>query len=159
MQTMKAKRTTESNRNGRSLTAEDIADAAWQPWFLPQAVAHKITQIVPPGYRKRFRFYFDDFGCLACGRKDRPYRSLGFCEVCHSKITIRMRHTLKRHRRELGVAGTTPRVRWYIEQVDRAQELLAEFVPHKGKSRNQALLADDKKDLARRGRGYSSVSA
>lgn len=142
----------ESNPSVRSVTNEDIADAAWQPWFLPKVISQKIIRIVPPGYRKRFRFYFDDFGCLGCGRKDIPYRSLGFCEVCHSKITIRMRHSLKRHRRELGVGGTTPRVRWYVEQVDRAQELLADFVPYKRKSRNP-LLVDGKERFARRGRG------
>lgn len=132
---MKAKHKVGSNRNGRAFTSEDIADAAWQPWFLPKEVSQKIVQIVPPGYRKRFRHYFDDFGCMGCGRKDVPYRSLGFCETCHSKVTVRMRRSMKSHRRELGVTRTTPRIRWYVEQVNRAQELLADFLPQKDKPR------------------------
>ena len=138
MKTLKAKRLTESNRNGqKSIKARDVC---WQPWFLPMDVSKRIWRLIPPGYRKRFRFCFDDFGCFRCGRKDIPFRSLGFCENCHSLITIRMRKSMKRHQKELRDTRATPRIRWYMEQVTHAEELLADFLPHKHKSRKPSNL-------------------
>lgn len=40
-----------------------------------------------------------------------------------------MRRSMKRHRREIETIRTGPRVHWYLEEVDRAQELLADFLP------------------------------
>lgn len=45
-----------------------------------------------------------------------------------------MRWSLKRHKKELRASGGTPRVKWYMEQVDRAQELLADLLPRKRRS-------------------------
>lgn len=36
---------------------------------------------------------------------------------------------MKRHRKELDVNKASPRVRWYVEEIDRAAELLADFRP------------------------------
>lgn len=108
-----------------------VSDVAWQPWFLPKDISKRIVELIPPGYRKRFRFCFDDYGCFRCGRKDIPYRSLGFCENCHSLITKYLKVSMKRHKRELRAIRTSPRVRWYVEQINLAEELLADFRPHK----------------------------
>lgn len=122
------------------LRAADVADVAWQPWFLPKQVSQKIVQIIPPGYRKRFRFHFDDYGCLRCRRKDIAYRSLGFCENCHSLITKEMRRSMRRHRREIETIKTDTRVHWYLEEIDRAQELLADFLPQQKNRRTDGHL-------------------
>ena len=126
-----------SKRNRESVRAL-VSDAAWQPWMLPREVSHEIVKLIPPGYRMRFRFCFDDFGCFRCGRNDIAYRSLGFCEVCHTLITTRMRWSLKRHKKQLQASGGKPRVKWYMDQVDRAQELLADLRPRKRRSRKSA---------------------
>jgi hypothetical protein len=135
VKTLQAQRTTESKRNSQKSINGNAADAAWQPWFLPKEVSQRVIRLIPPGYRKRFRFCFNDFGCFRCGRKDIPFRSLGFCENCHNQITTWMRRSMKRHQRELRGNRSTPRIRWYMEQVNRAEELLADFVPPKHRSR------------------------
>lgn len=137
MSKLTALRTIELNQDDLESIEALVADAAWQPWFLPKVVSKKILSLIPPGYRKRLRFYFDDYGCLMCDRKDIPFRALGFCENCHSLITRRMYRSMKRHRSELRSTRSSPRIRWYIDQVTRAQELLADFVPHKNRPRNR----------------------
>lgn len=137
----KAGRKINSNSADLASVRELIGDAAWQPWLLPKKVSQRIVPLIPPGYRKRFRFYFDQFGCMSCKRKHIPYRSLGFCEICHSDIALRMRRIIKRHRKELAVDRASPRVRWYLEQIDRAQELLADFLPSGGKAHNPSAVS------------------
>lgn len=121
------KRTSKSGRICKASVAARVAEAAWQPWLLPKEVSQRIIRLIPPGYRNRFRFCFDDYGCFRCGRKDVPYRAIGFCQNCHSRITKYMQITMKRHRRELCAIKTSPRIKWYIEEVSRAEELLADF--------------------------------
>lgn len=136
MRVLRAKRKRTESDDHRTFTKEEVADAAWQPWLLPKEVSQRIIRLIPPGYRKRFRFYFEDFGCMSCRRKDVVYRTLGFCEICHSKITERMRLSMRRHRKKLGVTKASPRVRWYIDHVNQAEKLLADFLPQKHKSRS-----------------------
>lgn len=133
--TIKGMRTAELNRNDLGAIRALVADAAWQPWFLPKEVSKRIISLIPPGYRKRFRLYFDDYGCLRCGRTDIRFRALGFCENCHSLVTKRMCRSMKRHRSELRGSRSSPRIQWYIDQVTHAQELLSDFVPRKARLR------------------------
>lgn len=133
--TIKDMRTVKLNRNDLEAIEALVADAAWQPWLLPIEVSQRIIRLIPPGYRKRFRFYFDDYGCLRCRRKDIRFLALGFCENCHSMVAKRMRRSMKRHRSELLGSRSSSRIRWYIDQVTHAQELLSDFVARKARLR------------------------
>jgi hypothetical protein len=46
-----------------------MGEAALQPWFLPRPLGWKIRSMLPNEYRRKMRYYFDDYGCLRCGRK------------------------------------------------------------------------------------------
>lgn len=128
-------KTSRAIRSGQKSDKADIADVAWQPWFLPKDISQRIIPLIPPGYRKRFRFCFDDFGCFRCGRKDIAYRSLGFCQNCHSQLTKWLKMSMKRHQEELDVSRASPRIRWYVEEINCAEALLADFLPQREKSR------------------------
>ena len=40
-----------------------------QPWFLPLKTASEIRALLPADHRHKMRFYFEDYGCLKCGKK------------------------------------------------------------------------------------------
>jgi len=70
-----------------SMTKDDkklLDDIFLQPWFLPQQTAFAIKRILPPEHRHRMKFYFDDYGCLKCGKTDLQYGSNALCKpVCN----------------------------------------------------------------------------
>ena len=63
-----------------------MCEAALQPWFLPKPLSWKIRRMLPNDYWRKMRYYFDDYGCLRCGRKSVPYGVNGFCRVCRELI-------------------------------------------------------------------------
>jgi hypothetical protein len=62
----------------------------FQPWFLPARVALLIRWLVPPDYRQRMHDYFNDYGCMRCGKFDGEYRSNGMCHPCMSTVFSRL---------------------------------------------------------------------
>jgi hypothetical protein len=61
-----------------------------QPWFLSTRVARGIRSLLPPDFRSRLHDYFNDHGCLRCGRRNVLYRSNGMCHRCMSIIIGRL---------------------------------------------------------------------
>jgi hypothetical protein len=55
--------------------------------------------MLPLEYRMKMLYYFEDFGCLKCGRKSEPYAFNGFCTICARTILARIRFSLLRRRR------------------------------------------------------------
>lgn len=112
---------------------EDFAaDMPLQPWLLPKHVACEVARVIPFGYRKRLRFFFNDFGCIRCRRRTVRYGGSGFCENCSSRVSTLLRLSMKRHQKEIQadtMAPLRPTIQRYIERVDRAEELLADFRP------------------------------
>lgn len=66
-----------------------------QPWFLPQRIAFAIHALVPPDYWYKMRYFFDDYGCLICGRESN-YHSNGMCKSCYDKVRKKLIASLKR---------------------------------------------------------------
>jgi len=101
-----------------------MCEAAMQPWFLPKPLCWKINSMIPHEYRRKMRYYFDDFGCLRCGRKTASYGFNGFCRVCCGLVVNRMAFAFGR-RQEVGVKKE------YAEQqlrkVTLADELLRDL--------------------------------
>lgn len=63
----------------RRLSTEELF---LQPWFLPKRIAKAVTTLLPQDYRSRLQDYFEDYGCMRCGRTDKPYKSNGMCKEC-----------------------------------------------------------------------------
>lgn len=75
---------------------ELLDDIFLQPWFLPRQTAFAIKRILPPEHRHRMRFYFDDYGCLRCGKKNVTYGSNALCKTCMQQVKLRLFFAIKR---------------------------------------------------------------
>jgi len=74
-----------------------------QPWFLPIEVYREIRRLLPYIHLFKMRYYFDDYGCLRCGKKDVMYQSNGLCESCGVVVRYRVKHALMRRLKKVGV--------------------------------------------------------
>jgi hypothetical protein len=96
-----------------------------QPWYLPQTTAFAIRRLLPPEHHHKMRFYFEDYGCMRCGKKGVRYGSNGMCKICVQQVklkllfAIRRRWTAKGPRRE--------EVRTFKRMAD-AQRMLKDLV-------------------------------
>jgi hypothetical protein len=70
-------------------------ELAFQPWFLPRASRLAIDSLIPPGYRNKMRAYFDDYGCMRCG-KHGMYDANGMCLLCHHLVRRRLKKSVRR---------------------------------------------------------------
>jgi hypothetical protein len=77
------------------------ADLVLQPWFLPEKVSRAIRSLIPLFHAKKLRYYFDDFGCIRCERKDVLYGSNGFCDACLRKVVRGIAKSLRQRVDEL----------------------------------------------------------
>jgi hypothetical protein len=75
---------------------ELLDDIFLQPWFLPLKTAFAVKRIVPPEHRHKMRFYFDDYGCLKCGKGNITYGSNGLCKGCMQQVKLRLFFAIKR---------------------------------------------------------------
>jgi hypothetical protein len=90
-------------RSSSNSKVDDQDFAAWgaalQPWFLPRSLLYAINRMLPLEYRMKMLYYFEDYGCLKCGRKSERYAFNGFCTVCAGTILARIRFSLLRRQR------------------------------------------------------------
>ena len=70
-------------------------ELALQPWFLPRASRLAINSLIPPHYRNKMRFYFEDYGCMVCGKHD-LYDANGMCLPCHHLVRRRIQASVRR---------------------------------------------------------------
>src|SRR5580692_4869913 len=110
----------------------ELLDATFlQPWFLPQSTALAIRRLLPPEHRHRMRFYFDDYGCLKCGKINVMYGSNGLCKLCMQQVKLRLFFAIKR-RWTAASCDNLPRT---FRRVVDAQRLLKDLVgPSSSKS-------------------------
>lgn len=98
--------------------------------ILGQQQITKVARVMPFGCRKRLRLFFSGFGCMRCRRKNVRYGGSGVCEDYSGRVSTLLRLSMKRHQNVIQ-ADTIVRLRpiseRYIERVDRAEELLADF--------------------------------
>jgi hypothetical protein len=73
-----------------------LDDIFLQPWFLSLQTAFAIKRLLPPEHRHKMRFYFDDYGCLKCGKKGVQYGSNALCKNCMQQVKLRMFFAVKR---------------------------------------------------------------
>ncbi len=102
----------------------DSEEMALQPWFLDRKACCAIKRLIPPVHLSKMRYYFEDYGCLRCGSKTRPYASNGMCDTCHTTTFIRIQKALRR--RTNGYAANAP-LKSIAARRDNAAKLLQEF--------------------------------
>jgi hypothetical protein len=102
-----------------------------QPWFLPQSTAFAIRRILPPEHRHRMRFYFDDYGCLKCGKANVPYGSNGLCKLCMQQVKLRLFFAIKRR----WTAASPENLPRTFKRIADAQRLLKDLVDSRSRKK------------------------
>ena len=88
-----------------------------QPWFLSEAEYLAVRRILPPSQMLKMRYYFDDYGCLKCGKLDAIYGSNGFCRSCSIIIRARVVLALKRRFKKVGVRLSKKPLEGYLRRM------------------------------------------
>lgn len=115
-------------QNLRPTQGHAVADAALlQPWFLNRQIASAIMRLIPQQYLSRMRWYFEDYGCLRCQKKGRPYGGSGLCEACRHTTTERILRSMKRRGKTLDRQQEPSADQWSLNRVKAAEELLRGF--------------------------------
>jgi hypothetical protein len=73
----------------------DKRDGIFQPFFQPKAVAAAIKKTETLIQQRKWQYYFEEWGCLICGTKDRPHETLGMCQACHKRTMSRLTGILR----------------------------------------------------------------
>lgn len=92
------------------------------PWTLPKETYLAIRRILPNIHIAKMRYYFDDYGCIRCERRDVLYRTNGLCEQCNAIVRWRLKNCLKKRLASVGVVVTQSE-----REVSLAKELLKPF--------------------------------
>jgi hypothetical protein len=100
--------------------SSDTDEVFMQPWFLPRPLSEKIRRLLPSSQFQKMRYYFDDYGCLKCGKRNLLYGTNGMCDHCYMIVRGRIaRGLFKRFRRIGAKLDRKPLVR-YLERLARA---------------------------------------
>jgi hypothetical protein len=96
------------------------------PWFLPKPVKRQVEAFLPRYYHKRFRLYFDRYGCVRCSRKRVLYAGSGLCVSCIGLISDRLKRLDAKLKSTIAV---NPRMgnQAFLRRRRTARELLADF--------------------------------
>ena len=127
-----------SRNPGRSLkiSRSVMADKVlFEPWFLPPRVGFAILAIVPPAFRSKMRYFFEDYGCMIC-KKGAKHHANGMCRPCRQNIQNKLVKSIKRRLR------SKSNVRLDLElfrQEKLAKTLLGRFSPARARTRRVEL--------------------
>jgi hypothetical protein len=73
-----------------------LDDVFLQPWFLPKETAFAVRRILPLEHRHKMKFFFDDYGCMRCAKKNVTYGSNALCKLCMQQVKLKMFFAIKR---------------------------------------------------------------
>jgi hypothetical protein len=65
-------------------------DAIFEPFFRSKEICREIRRLETVPMQRKWTYYFENFGCLICQKKDRPHVSLGMCNTCHARTAQRL---------------------------------------------------------------------
>jgi hypothetical protein len=88
-----------------------------QPWFLSRPLSEKFRSLLPSSQFLKMRYYFDDYGCLRCGKLDCLYGGNGMCERCHVVIRKRVASSLFKRFRRVGTKLDRKPLTRYLESL------------------------------------------
>jgi hypothetical protein len=104
----------------------------FEPWFLPPRVSYAILSLVPPAFRTKMRYFFDDYGCMIC-KKGAKHHSNGMCQPCREHIRKKLVRSIKRR---LKARGANRRLDLELFRQEKlAKGLLGRFTPAKSNAR------------------------
>lgn len=127
---IRANKAEKTGYKGKSETRRrKMISVAWlQPWFLSKPISAAIRRLIPRQYESRMYWYFEDFGCFMCKKKDVLYAANGFCLDCMSVVRRRLKQVMRRRMRNpIGKQVPEPS-RWFLSRAAAAEKLLSEFV-------------------------------
>lgn len=80
--------------------AELMADKRGQefrPFFEVREVSEEMRRRVSVNENRKWRYYFEEWGCMICERKDVAHQTLGMCARCHQNRQKRLRKIRQEH--------------------------------------------------------------
>lgn len=103
-------------------------DLLLQPWFLSRSASTAIRRLIPRQYDSRVRWYFEDYGCFNCRKKNVLYGGNGFCIACRALVRRRLVQSMKRRTENPPIQQLPEPRRWFFSRAAAAEKLLSEFV-------------------------------
>ena len=67
----------------------------FEPFFRSRQVAFEIRRLQTVPEQRKWRIYFDRFGCLYCHIKRAHHASQGMCERCHLRVHRRLQTIIR----------------------------------------------------------------
>jgi hypothetical protein len=107
--------------------ADLLNDIFIQPWFTPERTARKIRLLLSEAHHHKMRFFFEDYGCLRCGKKGVRYGSNAMCKPCVQSVKLKMLFAIKR-RWKADNPTSAPKT---FQRAATARKLLADLVSKK----------------------------
>lgn len=104
-----------------------------QPWFIPKNLYVMLRKLLPTCQLQRFRYYFDDYGCMRCGRRNVRYGQNGFCKGCGVIVRMRLIRTLKRRFRKLGTPVAKEPINQLLAALETAHLLRPEEIARRAR--------------------------
>ena len=95
-----------------------------QPWFVPKPIYLAIRRLLPNIHLMKMRFYFDDYGCLRCGRSNVLYESSGMCHACNAIVRSRIMACLKKRLKKARVQWEETASDHFFDEMNLAQLIL-----------------------------------
>lgn len=113
-------------------------DTLIQPWFLNVSISRAIRRLIPREYHLKMYWFFEEFGCIHCERKDVLYGSNGFCVQCQGSIRRRLGQVVKQRAKSFPLPSSPPPNQRYIDRVAHAEKLLRGIIKRKRTKRTEA---------------------
>jgi hypothetical protein len=80
----------------RVAEAQASQGAILEPWFqTSRALAAEIRRHASMFHKKKFALYYDKWGCLVCGTKEKAHDNHGMCHNCDFKFVLRLKQLEK----------------------------------------------------------------
>jgi hypothetical protein len=95
-----------------------------QPWFVPKPIYLAIRRLLPNIHLMKMRHYFDDYGCLRCGKTDALYGASGLCHSCNVIVRSRIMASLKKRLRKAHIKWEATISDHFFDRMNLAQLLV-----------------------------------
>lgn len=104
-------------------------DVLLGPWFLGKKVFGSIRHLLPHNYWRRMSYFFEDYGCLRCGRKDLHYGANGMCRKCVWWVKHRVAKSMRKRMEKPPEIQQERKEKLYAFKRKKANALLVGLVP------------------------------
>ncbi len=102
--------------------APPIDEMFLQPWFIPNHIYRAMRSLLPNAHLFKMRYYFEDYGCVRCGKSDVLYGSNGMCKRCSALVWGRVSLAVRRRLRQAGIDPRRRTLSVFTKRMADAQE-------------------------------------